>query len=684
MKKSTALFVFLSLCAVSAWSLAGDGQGKGVNMISGPVIEKSIASLVSKHGSAAAPRIEKGVRQVARLWQESDGSEGDFESFCTKSFIGSDEEKEIVFQKLSRNFEILWGHFNKITLDLQAPLQLDLGPIHTVDQIFGGYSAGAHLDEDFYQNKIAFITALNFPYYSLAEKNRLGTDWSRKEWAYARMGDVFAVRIPPRLVQHYSRISSDTDLYIAEYNIFMGKVRGPKGEKLFPEGLKLLTHWNLRDELKSNYGSKRGLEKQKIIYKIMEKIISQEIPREVINRDNLEWDPFKGKVYRDGRQVEWNREPDERYRQLLNNFKALSAFDAYCPPGMDTYIKRKFDGEMEISQPEVEALFTKFVSSPQVKKVARLIRKRLGRKLQPFDIWYDGFKARSGIPEEKLDQITAKKYPTPKAMEKDLPAILVKLGFTEAKAQKIASKIAVDPARGSGHAWGAEMKAEKARLRTRVPATGMNYKGYNIAIHEFGHNVEQTVSLHDVDYYMMQGVPNTAFTEALAFIFQGKDLELLGLEESNPNKKYLETLDTFWSAYESMGVSLVDMKVWKWMYANPDADVTQLKQAVIEIAKDTWNKYYAEVLGGKDQPLLAIYSHMIAYPLYLSAYSYGDLIDFQIEQYLEGKEFAPEILRMFSAGRLTPRMWMKNAVGKEISIEPVLTATDLALKHITK
>ena len=68
------------------------------------------------------------------------------------------------------------------------------------------------------------------------------------------------------------------------------------------------------------------------------------------------------------------------------------------------------------------------------------------------------------------------------------------------------------------------MKGQRSRLRTRIPSQGMDYKGYNIAIHEFGHNVEQTISLYDVDYYMLNGVPNTAFTEALAFVFQKETL----------------------------------------------------------------------------------------------------------------------------------------------------------------
>jgi hypothetical protein len=228
------------------------------------------------------------------------------------------------------------------------------------------------------------------------------------------------------------------------------------------------------------------------------------------------------------------------------------------------------------------------------------------------------------------------------------------------------------------------MKSDKARLRTRIADKGMNYKGYNIAIHEFGHNVEQTMDLQNIDYYMMSGVPNTAFTEALAFIFQKRDLELLGIKENNPQKEELLALDNFWMSYEIMGVSLVDMGVWKWMYAHPDATAAQLKEAVISIAKDIWNKYYAPVFGSKDEPILAIYSHMIDNPLYLSNYPVGHLIDFQVEGQITGKPFAKEVERIWEQGRLIPQVWMKGAVGREISTEPILDATSKALKKVVK
>ena len=34
-----------------------------------------------------------------------------------------------------------------------------------------------------------------------------------------------------------------------------------------------------------------------------------------------------------------------------------------------------------------------------------------------------------------------------------------------------------------------------------------------------------------------------------------------------------------------MGVSLVDMRVWEWLYSRPDATPAQLKEAVITAAK---------------------------------------------------------------------------------------------------
>jgi hypothetical protein len=495
----------------------------------------------------------------------------------------------------------------------------------------------------------------------------------------ARLGDLNVSRIPAQYSQALATATGNAEMYISEYNVAMGRLRTDDGRQIFPDDMLLLSHWNLRDELKADYaGGKQGAEKQEMIYKVMERIIDQEIPQAVINTKDYEWAPFSNKVTKSGSVTDAAPEQDKRYQHMLNIFRAMRDIDMFYPE-MNTAILRKFSWEMEISQDEVEALFDTYLRSPQLVKLGLIVKERLGRDLRPYDIWYNGFLSKGTISEEQLTAKTSALYPDPAAFKADMPSILKKLGWDAKRAQYIADKIVVDPARGSGHAWGAASRSTVSHLRTRIGAKGMDYKGYNIAVHEFGHNVEQTISMYDVDNFMMAGVPNTSITEALAFVFQKRDLQLLGIKDNNPEKDKMDVFNSAWSLMEIMGVGMVDMKVWKWMYANPAATPAQLNAAVRSIAVETWNTYFAPVLGVKDSPILAIYSHMIENPLYLPNYSYGQIVQYQIEEYLRGKNLSKEIDRMYSQGRLTPQQWMVGATGSKISVQPLVDALDKAL-----
>jgi hypothetical protein len=676
----------LSILTVTALLLFQCRQKEENQTVLKPVImestiQQAIDSLVHRYGNQQKDRITHGVKLTASFWHKTDGNGMDFVPFCLNNYIADSAELEKVFNRISTNFEVIFGYFNTISVDLQRPLQLDVGEILPIDEPFGSYSPATHFADDFFSNGIAFTITLNFPYFTLEQKNKLAGNWSRRDWAYARLGDVFNSRVPADASQVVVNALTASDMYIADYNIFAGKLLNNEGKSLFPEGMKLLSHWNIRDEIKVNYGKEGGLEKQEMLYEVMKRIITQKIPLEVINSDKYTWNPFNNKVFKDKQEVKSTPESEKRYAVLLDFFHAQQKIDPYYPE-LNTYLKRNFESDMEIPLHEVEVLFEQYLSSPYTLKVAEIIKKRLGRNLEPFDIWYDGFKTRTAIPAEVLDNATRKKYPDRRAVQEDLPQILIKLGFEKNKAFDITSKIQVDPARGSGHATGSATREQKSLLRTRIFSNGMDYKGYNIAVHEFGHNVEQTISLHQVDYYMLHGVPNTAFTEALAFIFQKRDLQLLGMKDNNSQQKYLDCLDNFWSLYEIMGVSLVDIGTWKWLYANPDATAPELRDAVNTIAVDVWNKYYAPVFGVKDQTILAIYSHMINAPLYLPNYAYGTIIQFQIEEFIRDKNFAVEIERIFKQGKLTPQQWMQEAVGSDISVQPIFNSVEEALGKI--
>jgi hypothetical protein len=342
-----------------------------------------------------------------------------------------------------------------------------------------------------------------------------------------------------------------------------------------------------------------------------------------------------------------------------------------------------FNENRELPEPRVRAMLEQVLRSPHVREVARLVEKRLGRSLEPFDIWYNGFRPGSKHSGKELDDIVADRYPTAEAYEKDMPSMLVKLGFTPARADFLAANILVEPARGSGHAAGAQMRSAKARLRTRVEASGMNYKGFNIAVHEMGHNVEQTISLNNIDHWMLRGVPNTAFTEALAFVFQGRDVELLGLAAADAQNEALKTLNEFWGTYEIAGVALVDMAIWHWMYDHPKATPAELKEATLAIAKETWNTFYAPIFKKDDVVLLGIYSHMIHSFLYLPDYPIGHMIAFQVEEQMKkAGSIGSEFERIARFGNISPDIWMRKATGAPVGPEALLAATERALREL--
>jgi len=677
MKKNTVVF---SLMVILVFSLYA---GEKNHFIDQNTMNSVTKILLQKHGDQHQFRVNRGVKQVALFWTKQDGSKEEFSKLCQQYFISSEKALEANFKRLEMYAEVLGGYFNEMGLDLRRPLDLDWGEIMPIDRAFGQFNPAAHLTDDFFKNKMAFFILLNFPRYSLEEITKLGEKWSRKEWAYARVGSQFSSRTPAKINQKLSQVFTQAGLYIDQYNICMGKLVDQQKRTYFPEKMKLISHWGIRDELKARYKDPKGLFKQKMIYKVMERIISQEIPEKVINNPAFLWNPFSNQVFENGKEITCNPEPDIRYRHLLDVFKAIKMVDTHNPY-IPNFVKRRFEAGREIPEAEVEALFVELLTSKEVKKVARLIKKRLKRKLYPFDIWYSGFKSDVSIPEEELDKIVAKKYPDTKAFEAGIFEILVKLGWSKKRAKFISKKIQVDAARGAGHAAGSAMKKAKARLRTRVPRNGMNYKGYNIAVHELGHTVEQTLTLHNVEYYSLSGVPNNAFTEAFAFVFQDRDLNLLGIKQDKTKTKHLQALDIFWNAYEIMGVSLVDMKAWNWLYKNPDATPAQLKKAVISFAKEIWNKFYAPVFKVKDQSILAIYSHMIAYALYLPDYPLGHVIQFQIEDYLEGKNLGQEMERLCTSGNIIPQLWMKKGVGSKISVKPLLKAVNHSLKKVKR
>ena len=75
--------------------------------------------------------------------------------------------------------------------------------------------------------------------------------------------------------------SAKAEAYIAGYNLWMHHLLS-NGERLFPQGVRLITHWNLRDQIKASYSERdaadhtnKGLARQRLIRAAMERIFAR-------------------------------------------------------------------------------------------------------------------------------------------------------------------------------------------------------------------------------------------------------------------------------------------------------------------------------------------------------------------------------------------------------------------------
>lgn len=678
--------------------------------------DTAISTLLADHGAAHEVAIRRGVGQAADRWWAEDGDEAAFVAFCREQFNPDPAAREALFARLQVTMEQIDGHLHEVRRLLAEPLELERlevngGVIAPLDRLLSEVNLQAHVDNELYRSKAAFAALLHFPVRTLDEVLAESGGWDRRTWAETRMMDRFANRVPPAVGQRIASAFNAADAYVADYYVRMDRLRTDDGRQIFPEGLRLITHWNLRDELAAHYGGgAEGLEKQRMIAEVMRRIVRQEIPQVAIDNELVTWNPWSNVVsprpeatMPAGTDLT-AREMDRRYGQLLAVFHAVREADAFDPQA-PSFVRRRFERDRQMPEAEVRALLESVLASPEARELAGRIQQRLGRPLEPFDIWYSGFKSRGTRSEAELDAATKARYPNVAAFQADLPRILRGLGFAAERADWLASRIVVDPSRGAGHAMGAVRREDRAHLRTRIGAGGMDYKGYNIAVHELGHNVEQVFSLEKNDFWWLSGVPNNAFTEALAFVFQERDLELLGLAEADAREssgessakssakgsakgsdtRHDQALATLWATFEIGGVGLVDMDVWNWMYAHPNATPAELREATLAIARDVWNRFYAPLFGVADSEILAIYSHMIVYGLYLPDYPLGHIIAFQVAERLKHAAttsptgFGEAFEAVSRQGRLTPDAWMRGATGDPVSTAALLAAAREAL-----
>jgi hypothetical protein len=650
-------------------------------MISEKTIKNTMRALGAQEKNRDAVAIEQCVRVVAARWIESDGTEADFHAFCLKHYVGAPIAKTQLLQKIQEKIEKIFGLSLSLYWSNAWSVMMQTGPLEPIDNIFSEMDPNAHILEDFYRSKLALVILLNFPLLSLDEKRKLTTTVvDRARLAQCRLAELCQYRILFEVRALESSAVSQTFQYLGHLMFDLDRVVTNEGRPWVHNPIKVDCHWGLRDQIVLHYQDPDGLSKQTLLAKMWERAILEEVPSVYYDDATAHWDPVANVILK-GNSSE--SQPGGafftgHYARLRGLFEAKKSEDAYSPE-TPNYIARSCNQQREISESSTRELLMNFLTNPLLSRCAEYLKKRLKRPLQAFDIVYNQFGLAENISVGQYDDIVAQRFTTLSHFKAAIPDLLIKLGFEPQLSQDIASKINVVACRTGGFASFPKMRGGEYILATSMEREQMHYMSFATAMHELGHCVERYLSSESIDHYILGEVPSSAFTEAFAFLFDSKSLDLLGVEEEGEEKRQGKILNLFWTAFLSSGIALVELDCWQWMYNHPGFTEAELKSAVIHISRTIWNRYFSPILGETDSVILAGYSPMLINPIYMPEYALAIFIQTQIDHYLEGKTLGVEMPRMCKMGRVTPDEWMMAAVGQPISSQMLLRLTESVL-----
>lgn len=666
-----------------AVSLFFSAEAQTTNLIDENILSEVQAFLVKKHGETEQERILKGTAQLARNWRESDGSEKDFADFCKRNFLSGKEWSDN-FIRIDRRLTLSEGFQQKMDYYFREAGTYTDAPVLASDAFLYDMIPSA----DPYRAGFAQFVQLNYPYYTAAEKEKYAEVWSREKWATVVLGDYYVYR-EGGTDSPYREEAGRFKAYMEHYFLRMDHISTADGRFLFPAGQLLHSHRGLRDDIKEEYSRKEGFERQKVEDKVIEHILCGTVPVLFLQDTATRWNPFTGKLY-----VTENGRKKERRKYKIEGIKRYEGFRAVVKDRMagdavygkaSTVISRTFENS-SVHLEEIESFIREFLSDPVLPEIGRLVEKKLGRKLLPFDIWYSGFQEQSVYPASYLDSLTSSRYPSPETLKQDLPAILERMGFPAEEAAFVGTRITVRPVVSGGYSNQPPLPGDTALMTTMFGPEGLDYKSYRVAMHELGHCVCGVYCTNGMDYFRLAGVPSNGITEGYAEMFAYKNLEGLGLTPFTPEEKqHLLSLAVVWYLLEMGGQALTEIEVWKWMYAHPEAEPAEIREAVLSVSREVWNTYFSKIFGGvRDRHILSIYNHFITGDLYLYNYFLSNVIMYQLYDVYRGDGLAAGLRKISREGRTDTRRWMKNAVGSGLSLKALLRDAKSAIVYFSR
>ncbi len=626
-----------------------------------------VAQLVAVHGSAAATDATTGVERVARAWRKEDGPATAFEDFCVQRFVPMGPGRSLLRDRIEHILDLLDGHLGELQRSLRRWRDLRVEPCPAVDDIAARLDPAPDRATTLHRQGLAPLILLHFAPPNLSTMLEDGASWSTDQWAEARLAGAVGPRVPVEVSEQARSARQSASAFVDGFQVPVDGLVDASGTRVFEPGRRLVAHWLIREQIRAGYDDPAGQVTQRQLAAVMGRTVDGSIPAAVMRSGRCaSWDPVANTVGSDDASEFVG---PARYAHWLHIARTERALDRYYPVAPSA-LERANALRREMPTSQVTQLLESVLTAPGRVELAAFVASRVRRPLASFDIYFD--RVRETAHRELWTSRVAERYPNAAALESAVPQLLLDLGFDAAAAARYGDSVRVEIARGAGHASGPRLRDADAWLRTNA-LTGseqLGWDGYDIAIHELGHNIEQLISAREVPRPALRGVPNAACSEAFAFLFQARAGELLGVESGDHERARDEaSVSQALAAWQIAGAALVEQRAWEWIYQHDDPTPQALQDCVLALCDETWAAGYEEFFGPDPHHLLGAYQHMIAYPLYLPSYVIGHAIAHQVRRHVERGSLADEMQRMCAIGRLSPRAWMQRAVGADVDPE---------------
>lgn len=633
-------------------------------------IREVVKVLLQRHGREAQRDITEGVTACVRVWDFQRGGAKAFRQFCERHYVAPGEEKTRLLRRLDSLYCTIRGAVSVVRKESRAGLDIADAPLTPAEELLGAFTVGSHLHEDFRTFEIAPLVQLNFG------TERRDIPATREGWVARRLAEWGREFIPARLLAEQSAVQAEVDKFVSGYNLYLDRIDFGDPDVVFPQGTRVSSHWGLRDYMMSLYDDPHGLKKQRAILGLMQRVVRGEVPAEILDNADAQWDLVAGTVTTNQTTKRARGHGGLRWAQFRKLFGVQRRIDAHTYYG--NLIDQKFFEDRELEETRVRQILTDVMSADVALGVGAYLAQLFRRPLEPFDLYFKRFT--DGGARAPLGYTVGERYPDGETLQRAIPGILQRLGFSDTDATFVGSKVRVDNGRSAGHAWSPAAPFDIQLLRVRIAKTGINEIEFGTFMHELGHCVEGVLSSYRMDYRSLWGVPNTALTECFAFTFQDRADEVLGRKREVHQAAVM--LQRFWEAYEIAGPALVEIDFFHWLYDHPRATAAQMHDEIRKIADRVWNKYYRRVFNCDGHGILAVYSHILWCDFYLADYPLGYVAAYQIRRFLRDKVLGKEMPRMCAMGQVYPDVWMENAVGAPLSAQPLLEDTAAAVREL--